>query len=141
MKFSSDYPATIPCHVPADCFNLVRLVRKRIGGYVEINLPGMSDNTVVVGEDRWKCRNRKLGEVLLTWEDFRNGERSGLLEPVECTLTLHHSYSRTIIWHLYDSLKTAMQRELAANEAESGRLTVLAWPMGTRVPNHQPLPV
>lgn len=128
MRFI-EYPATIPCQIPADCFNLVRLARKRVGGYLEINLPGLSDNTMVVGDARWRCRNRKLGAVLLTWEDFRNGNRSGLLDPVECSLTMHHSYSRTIIWHLYESLKTAMQRELDGIEPRPSAPMVIAWPL------------
>lgn len=131
-----EYPATRSCHIPADCYNLARLARKRIAGRLELNLPGMLDNTVLLGEHHWKCWNRKLDALLMSWEGFENGNRKGLVDPVECKLTVHHSYSRTIMWHLYDSLKLALKRELdylaPATEASS---TVLAWRLARQGPH------
>jgi len=101
-------PSTRQCLVPGDCYNMARLARLRAGGYLEI---GMADNVVFLSASNWRCRSRKLGEDLLGWTDFRSSNRLGLRDPVECTLTVHHPFSRTIIHQIYDSLMARLRQE------------------------------
>jgi hypothetical protein len=94
--------------IPGDCYNLAQLARLRAGGYLQI---GLDDNLVFLRVSHWRCRNRRLGEDLLTWSDFRNGDRRGLQEPVECSLAIHHPYARTIIHQVYDRLRERLLAE------------------------------
>ncbi len=99
------YPDARHCEIPAECFNMITLARRREGGRLQLRLPDLTDNVMVITADDWRCWNRRLGLLLLSWEGFQNGQRQGLREPVRCTLTLHHSYSRTIIHRIYESLR------------------------------------
>ena len=121
-----NYPAQRTCWIPARCFNLAYLARTRANGHLQIGLPGLSDNLIMLSASNWRCWNRRLDQQLISWSNFKNGRRDGVHEPVECTLTLHHSYSRTIIHRLYDSLITATERNLERlNSGTPGRLLVL----------------
>lgn len=93
------------CCVPATCFNRLRLLQQRQAGPLDFALPGLSDNVMLVNGIQWQCWNRPLNTLLLTWHDFRIGQRSNLTAPVECTLSVHHSYSRTIIHRVYTSVE------------------------------------
>jgi hypothetical protein len=120
------YPSQRTCWIPARCFNLAYLARIRTGGYLQLGLPGMSDNLIFLSAPNWRCWNRKLDAELISWSGFQNAKRDGLHEPVACTLTLHHPYSRTIIHRLYDSLITASDRRLGQTKREkTGRLLLL----------------
>jgi hypothetical protein len=98
--------------IPGDCYNLARTAIRRSGGCLTVGLMGLSDNLILLTPSHWRCWNRQLDEDLLSWSGFRNNDRQGLLDPVVCTLTVHHSYSRTIIHRLYDSLTETLVREL-----------------------------
>lgn len=105
-------PSTQQCLVPGDCYNMASLARLRAGGYLQVGLTGLSDNVIFLTASRWRCWNRALNQDLLSWGDFRRSTREGLDDPIECTLTVHHPYSRTIIHRVYDSLRERLQHEL-----------------------------
>ena len=63
-----------------------------------------------------QCWNRPLNTLLLTWHDFRIGERHDLAAPIGCTLSVHHSYSRTIIHRVYDSVEAYCVQSLLPPE-------------------------
>ena len=122
-------PNVRSCQVPADCYNLSRLIQRLVGGSVELGLTDLSDNRVLLSTRHWSCWNRKLDAVLLSWDDFRPMHRSGLDDPVACTLTVHHPYSRTIIHHVYHGLTKRLRWELSCRQpVQTGR--VIAWPGG-----------
>lgn len=85
----------------------------------------MSDNVMFLSGSNWRCWNRKLGEHLISWSGFRNGERTALHEPVSCILTLHHSYGRTIIYRVFQSLVAATARQRRESE-QAGERKLLA---------------
>ena len=116
------YPHSHEFRIPAKCFNLASLARSRSGGRLQIGLPGLSDNVIFLSASNWRCWNRKLNQDLISWRDFRNGHRTALHDPVACTLILHHSYSRTVIHRVYDSLITACRKNLDHQPAGEGRL-------------------
>ncbi len=129
-------PDCRPCRIPAECYNLARLVgRASPTGSVALVLPGLSDNVLTLDGRHWSCWNRRLEATLLSWDAFRQGARRSLLDPVDCTLTVHHSYSRTIIHRVYDSLIERLRRELAGRRAAPGRATLHAWPGGVAGPS------
>jgi hypothetical protein len=105
-----------PCLIPADCFNRMRIMQKRQGGSLVFALPGLSDNLMQVNGVHWQCWNRPLNTLLLTWHDFRIGERHDLAAPIGCTLSVHHSYSRTIIHRVYDSVEAYCVQSLPPPE-------------------------
>lgn len=103
---------TRPDEIPGDCYNLARTAIRRSGGCLTLGLMGLSDNLILLTPTHWRCWNRQLDKDLLSWSEFRNTERKGLLDPVGCTVTVHHSYSRTIIHRLYHSLTETLVREV-----------------------------
>ena len=111
MGQSSDR-VTRPDQIPGDCYNLARLAIRRADGCVTLGLAGMSDNLILLAPTHWRCWNRQLDEDLLSWSGFRNADRLSLLDPVDCIQTVHHSYARTIIHHVYHCLRESLQREL-----------------------------
>jgi len=122
------YPSSLPWEVPAECFNRARLLRRRSSGYLELPLPGLSDNLVILGEQHWRCWNRRLNVLMLTWDGFRK-DRNGLCEPVPCVLTGHHPYCRTIVHRVHASLNERLLWELALQrQGDNG--AVLCWPEG-----------
>lgn len=117
------YPSQRTCRIPAKCYNLAHLARKRAKGYLRVFLPGMTDYMVVLTGTGWQCWNRKLNQQLISWSGFKNGERSSLDEPVACTQILHHAYCRTIVFQVYDYILQAAERELEQQEfANQGRV-------------------
>jgi len=124
---AENLPVVRPCRVPAPCYNLSQLVRRMARGSVEVRLAGLAENRVLVAEQRWSCWNHRLGTLLLSWEHFRPGLRNGLHEPVDCTLTVHHSYSRTIIHRVYESLAECLHREVQRHRPILGG-RVIHWP-------------
>ena len=118
----TSYPTSQACWIPARCFNLVSLARSRSGGCLQIGLPGMSDNVIFLSGSHWSCWNRKLNQQLISWRDFKNGQRIALHDAVECTLVLHHSYSRTVIHRVFDGLITACQEHLDQQHGDKGGL-------------------
>ena len=113
------YPSEHNCRISAKCFNLVHLARVGAEGYLQMGLPGMSDNMILLSASHWRCWNRQLDTQLISWRGFKRGKRNGLHEPVECTLTLHHAYSRTVIHRIYESLIEASERRLRYSQGES----------------------
>lgn len=105
------------CEVPAQCYNLVQHARRRAGGQLTV---GLTDNLMFLSASRWVCWNRRLQTELLTWSDFNAHRRDALHEPVTCQLTVNHSYSRTIIHHVYDSLEQRLETELSGFEPHQG---------------------
>jgi hypothetical protein len=105
-----------PCQVPAECFNRLRIRQKRHGGLLEFALPGLSDNLMRVNGVHWQCWNRPLNTLLLTWHDFQVAQRLALDAPVACTLSVHHSYSRTIIHRVYDSMEEYCGQSLPGHD-------------------------
>lgn len=93
------------CLIPAVCFNRVRLLHRQRPGTLEFELPGLANNRMQISSREWTCWNDRLGAPLLSWHDFQISDRRSLAEPVPCTLSIHHSYSRTVIFHIYDSLE------------------------------------
>jgi hypothetical protein len=123
------YTSNQQCLVPGDCYNMASLARLRAGGYLQVGLTDLSDNVVFLTASRWRCWNRRLNEDLLSWSDFHPGSRTSLDAPVECTLTIHHPYSRTIIYRVYDSLQRRLQHELLPfDSADTDNLLIL--PLG-----------
>ena len=128
------YPDARRCEIPAECFNMISLARRRAGGRLQLRLPDLTDNVMVITGSDWHCWNQKLG-LLLSWEGFRNGDRQRLDEPVSCTLMVHHSYSRTVIHRIYESLKLhlANRYEHRADEPAGRVLTLPDATRGTAV--------
>ncbi len=124
---NANYPSSRSCQIPADCYNLTRLARHRADDYRLFPLPGLGDNVMYLGERNWCLWNRKLNTLLMSWGNFRNAERTGLSQPVECTLTIHHSYSRTLIHRINYCVQTYMARELQRHQAR-GDATIIQWP-------------
>ncbi|MCB1802750.1 MAG: hypothetical protein KDI82_13755 [Gammaproteobacteria bacterium] len=91
--------------LPADVFNTLNRIRLQSGGYFDFGLPGMGENRMILRGHEWQLWNKNLNKLLISWHGFRNGERQGLKEPVKCMMQVHHSYSRTIIFRLVDSLQ------------------------------------
>lgn len=121
-----------PCEIPADCFNRISRLRQRSGGYLNVGLPGLCDNVLILRGHHWQLWNRRLDALLLSWEGFRNGERGGLSEPVRCTLKIHHSYSRTVIHHIYESMRCIRDFTVPANSRDpAGCGRVLAFRIPT----------
>lgn len=102
------YPYSHQDRIPAECYNRLTVARLRAGGYFQLAVAGLSDNIMVISGAQWRCWNRRLGVLLLSWQNFRSRERTALDQPVDCTMTIHHSYSRTIIHRLYDGLMDGM---------------------------------
>jgi len=117
MGQSSDR-VTRPDQIPGDCYNLARTAIRRSDGCLTLGLMGLADNLILLTPSHWRCWNRRLDEDLLSWSAFRNTERQGLLDPVACTLTVHHSYSRTIIHRVYHSLTETLVRELTQHQPQ-----------------------
>jgi hypothetical protein len=131
-------PETRPVEMPAACFNLCRQAQRRFGPRLELWLPGLPGNRVSVSDGERRCCNRRLKADLLTWSDFRVAARRALDEPVVCAMTVHHTYSRTILHRVHDSAADYLRRLLERDVhdlAECGRL--LAWP-GTPVGRRRP---
>ncbi len=94
---------------------------------MDVGLTDLGDNRILLSAQDWRCWNRKLDALLLSWGDFRPAHRNGLDEAVACTLTVHHPYSRTIIHRVYHSLTERLRWELSCRRSvEAGR--VIAWP-------------
>ncbi len=91
--------------IPADIFNSLNRMRLQSGGFFDFGLPGMGENRMILRGHHWQLWNTKIDKLLISWSEFRNGERQGLHEPVKCVMTVHHSYSRTVIFHLFDSMQ------------------------------------
>jgi hypothetical protein len=106
----SQYPSSQNSQVPAECYNRLRLAYSREGGYFQIPVVGLSDNIMMISGSQWRCWNRKLGVLLISWQDFRTSARTALDQPVPCTMTIHHSYSRTVIHRIYDGLLDTVKR-------------------------------
>lgn len=106
--------STQACEIPAEIFNRISLVRNKAEGYLSFELPGLSNNVLVITRSEWRCYNRRLDNLLLTWNKFHNGQRQNLAEPLKCLLTVHHPYSLAIIHRIYDSI-----RNYEANNRES----------------------
>lgn len=104
------YPCSHTSQIPAECYNRLRLAHSREGGYFQLAVAGLSDNVMLVSGSCWRCWNRRLGVLLISWRDFRSGERTALDQPVSCTMTIHHSYSRTVIHRIYDHLIDTVKR-------------------------------
>lgn len=119
------------CEIPADCFNRISRMRQQSGGYLDFGMPGMADNVMILRGHHWQLWNRRLNVLLLSWDGFRNGERRSLVEPVRCTMRVHHSYSRTIVHHIYESIRAFCNG--ASNTAEEVPSQVIAFP-GHRKP-------
>jgi hypothetical protein len=121
------YPLVRRCQIPADCYNSAFLAQSRRGASLRFGLPGLSDNVMLLSPNLWRCWNRKLDQILVSWSDFEPGKRCALRDPVECSLTLHHSYSRTIIYQIYYSLAQVSERELRQLSSRiDGRILALA---------------
>ena len=124
---AKNLPNVRGAQVPADCYNLSRQLHRVVGDCVDLGLTDLGDNRVLMSPNHWRCWNRKLDALLLSWDDFRPALRNGLGEPVVCTLTVHHPYSRTIIHRVYHSLAERLRWELSCHQPlETG--SVLAWP-------------
>ncbi len=120
-------PLTRPAEIPADCFNLSRLAQRRFGSTLQFWLPGLPGNLVNVSETEWRCWNRQLRADLLSWRGFEMGARRALDAPIACEMTVHHSYSRTILHRVHDSTAVYLRKLLERNQPQgSGR--VLPWP-------------
>ncbi|MET0104466.1 MAG: hypothetical protein ABW072_04865 [Sedimenticola sp.] len=101
----STYLQVQECEIPADCFNRLNRIRQQSGGYLDFGMPGLGDNLMILRGHHWQVWNRRLNTLLMSWDDFRNGERKSLADPVKCTMRVHHSYGRTIIHHINDSIR------------------------------------
>ncbi|VAW83291.1 hypothetical protein MNBD_GAMMA13-88 [hydrothermal vent metagenome] len=110
MMSENTYPSSCISQVPAECYNRLRLAHSREGGCLQLGVAGLSDNVVIINGSGWKCWNRRLGVLLMTWQNFHPGGRTSLDQPVPCTLIVHHSYSRTVIHRLYDGLVDGVKR-------------------------------
>lgn len=93
------------CLIPAVCFNRVRLLQRQRPDVLDFELPGLANNRMQISSREWICWNDRLRAPLLSWHDFEISDRCSLAEPVPCTLSIHHSYSRTVIFHIYESLE------------------------------------
>lgn len=120
-------PLTQPVEIPAECFNLSRLAQRRFGPTLAFWLPGLPGNLVSVSDTEWRCWNRHLRADLLSWRRFDMGARRSLDAPIACEMTVHHSYSRTVL-HRVHAGTAAYLRALLERQppTETGRL--LAWP-------------
>ena len=114
------------CEIPAECWNLFRLSRRRLGRALEFGLPGAPGNHLRLNNDLWQCWNRRLGKLLMSWHDFDLGGRSRLDDPVGCELKLHHPYSRIVRHRVYDGISDHLRRLSAQQPSEPGK--VLTWP-------------
>lgn len=126
-----------PCEIPAECYNHLSRLRRDSGGYLDFGLPGLEGNFLILRGHHWQLWNRRLNKLLLSWQDFRNGERQRLADPVQCTLTVHHSYSRTVIHRVYASIWTFCTRPTLSPSlpANPPLARVLALP-GGKSPEH-----
>jgi hypothetical protein len=120
------------CEIPADCYNRLCRLRVQSGGCLVFGLPGLAGNYMVLRGHHWQLCNRQLDTLLLSWEDFRNGCRRDLNEPVSCTLRVHHSYSRTVLYRVFDSVRAFCERAPLANDLSSaGRILTFRRPAPT----------
>jgi len=117
------YPSSQRSLIPAECYNRLRLAHSREGGYFQLAVAGLSDNVMMISGSHWRCWNRRLGVLLISWQDFRTGERTALDQPVSCTMTIHHSYSRTVIHRIYDGLVDTVKRtESSISDTPTARI-------------------
>ena len=124
-------PLTRPVEIPAECFNLSRLAQRRFGPTLQFWLPGLPGNLVSVSATEWRCWNRQLHADLLSWSGFEMSARRALDDPIACEMTVHHSYSRTVLHRVHDSTTVYLRKLLERHRpTERGRL--LSWP---RVPD------
>lgn len=91
--------------IPADCFNRVSRMCRDSGGYLELRLPGLQDAVLITRRNQWHLWNQRLGQVILTWEDFRNGKRQALNEAVECTMQIHPEHLHTVLHRVFESIR------------------------------------
>jgi hypothetical protein len=120
-------PLTRPVEIPAECFNLSRLAQRRFGPTLRFGLPGLPGNVVTVSETEWRCWNRQLHADLLSWSGFEIGARRALDAPIACEMTVHHSYSRTVLHRVHDSA-TVYLRKLLEQHRPTDRGQLLSWP-------------
>ena len=103
---------TLAKRIDAGYYNRVRLGLMRLSNPLRIELAELHVE-VVFKDDLWMCVSQDAKTPLLTWTDF-DTQRTGLHQPVACTLHLYHIHAGLLAAIALESTHEILRQRLGA---------------------------
>lgn len=99
--------------IPARCWNAVRVLMRRLGRPLLLDLPGLRGVECELDEAAWVVWARRYGAVpFMAWTGFEN-RRDAIHLPVRCELRLYHMQAGLLMGPALESLEQAATAAVA----------------------------